>query len=166
MAQTVLNAPTGPSANFSRPITAPSGNVYQLSPAGCAVVAQGDVASLVSQGFSAGPPFGPNIMTTTGVMTGTTPALVGVLPPGAYIQHIIINNTTANAVTGLSFGTTSATPTDIVAAATLAANALTFVTDALLLKRVFSVAAQQAIWMGATNWNSANVTVSIVWGYF
>jgi hypothetical protein len=81
MAQTVLNAPTGPGTGFSRPVVAASGNVYQLSPAGCAVVAQGDVASLQQQGFTAGPPFGPNILTTTGVLTGTTSVPIGTLPP-------------------------------------------------------------------------------------
>jgi hypothetical protein len=68
---------------------------------------------------------------------------------------------------GIKFGTTSGAA-DIVAAQAVAGNATpVFVTDAALLKRVFSTTAPQAIYAtAATDWNSANVTVTIVWGYF
>lgn len=101
------------------------------------------------------------------MLTGTTAVQVGTLPPSTYIQHIIVNNTTANAVTGgIAFGSTSG-GTDIVTALTCGANCLAFTLDSALSKRVFSTTAQQPIYAAAvTAWNSANVTITVVYGYF
>src|SRR5215831_12457162 len=52
---------------------------YTLNGQGCTVVQQADILQLSQIGFSAGPPFGPNILTTTGVLSGTTSVQVGTL---------------------------------------------------------------------------------------
>lgn len=87
-----------------------------------------------------------------------------VLPANALIDYIIVNNTTANAITGgLKFGT-SAGATDITVAVAVAGNALIFITDALLLKRIFSTSATQQIFFDTvTLWNSASVDVTIIY---
>jgi hypothetical protein len=168
----VLCAPnTVDQANARRMVNPNTGNFYMLNGQGCAVIAQADVGWLLGQGFSAGPPFGANILFNTGVLpaSGTADIVVGNIPPGAYIQHIIVNNLTANAVTGgLSFGTT-ANGTDVVLTQAVGANGLVFVTDATLLKRVFSTTASQPIHMAPASGgssNSANLNVTIVYGYF
>lgn len=145
----------------------PSGTLYSLNGQGCTIVKQADLGWFLGQGFSPGPPFGANLLFTTGVATGTTSFQVGILPPNAYIQHIIVNNTTANAITGgVAFGTTSG-GTDVVTALTCGANCLAFTLDSALSKRVFSTTASQPIFATAvTAWNSANATITVVYGYF
>ena len=85
-------------------------------------------------------------------------------PANAVIERIIVTNTTANAITGgLKLGTTSG-GTDVVAALTVGANALTYVTDAATLKRFFSLTAPQPIYLGAvSSWNSAIINVDIIY---
>ncbi len=87
-----------------------------------------------------------------------------VLPANAVIRDVIVQNTTANAVTGgIKFGTTAG-DVDIVAALTTGANGLVFVTDALLLKRYFSASATQSIFFDAVvAWNSANVNITVIY---
>jgi len=172
-AQSVLCAPDGyNTAAGARTIggtlsQVPSGTVYSLNSNGCTIVAQADIGYFLSQGFAPGPPFGPNILFTTGTWTGTTSFQVGNLPVGTYIQHIIFSNSTANAVTGgIAVGTTSG-GADVVAAQACGANCLVFVADSALLKRVFSTTAQQAIFITpVTAGNNANVTATVVFGYF
>jgi hypothetical protein len=106
-----------------------------------------------------------SVVFNTGVATGTTSFLVGQLPPGAYIQQVIYQNITANSAGNISFGSTSG-GADVVAAAACAANCLTRVTDALLLKSVFSATAMQPIYVTSSAWNSANLNVTIVLGYW
>ena len=141
--------------------------MYVLNGQGCTVVLQADVPFFLSQGFTAGPPFGANITFTAGVWTGTTSFQVGTLPPGTYVQHIIAQETAGNAVTGgVKVGTTSG-GADVVAALTVNATSLAFVTDANLLKRIFSATAAQPIWVApVTAGNNANVTFTVVFGYF
>jgi hypothetical protein len=145
----------------------PSQSLYTLNGQGCAVIQQADIGYFVSQGFTAGPPFGTNVLFTTGTWTGTTSFQAGTLPPGTYIQQVIFANSTANAVTGgIAVGTTSGAA-DVVAAQSCGANCLVFVTDATLLKRVFSTTAAQPIFISpVTAGNNANVTVTVVYGYF
>lgn len=176
-AASILCSPQIPGNAMARQIggtlsSVPSGTVYTLNGQGCTVVQQQDVSYFLSQGFTAGPPFGTNVIFTTGVATGTTSFQIGQLPAGTYIQHIIANNTTANAVTGgIGIGSTS-NGTDIVAPANFAcaANCLAFVTDANLAKRVFSATTVTPIFATANgtsgSWNSANVTLTVVFGYF
>lgn len=173
-ALTVLCAPQLPDTAAARTIGGttsqiPSGSIYTLNGQGCTVAKQADIGWFLAQGFSPGPPFGANILYTTGVLTGTTAVQIGTLPASTYIQHIIISNATANAITGnLTFGSTSG-GTDIVPATGIVcgANCLAFATDAQLAKRVFSVTAVTPIWVEAvTAWNNANVTITVVYGYF
>jgi hypothetical protein len=171
-AQTVLCAPNPLEGTNARTVggtgsQVPSGTVYVLNGQGCTVVAQGDVGYFLSQGYTAGPPFAPNCLFTTGVWTGTTSFQACTLPVGTYIQHVIAFNSTANAVTGgIAVGTTSGAA-DVVTAQTCAANCLVFVSDATLSKRIFSTTAGQPIFVTpVTAGNNANVTFTIVVGYF
>jgi choline dehydrogenase-like flavoprotein len=79
-----------------------------------------------------------------------------VVPAGYAISGLIVENTTANAVTGgVRVGTTDG-GTDVVAALSVGANAMTFVTDAAMLKRFFSRTANQTLYLQAVVvWNSA-----------
>lgn len=146
----------------------PSATLYTLNSNGCALVAQADIGYFLSQGFLQN-----SSQTSVFLITGALPAsgtadIVGpVIPAGAYIQQIIWSNTTANAVTGgMSVGTT-ANGTDVVAAQALAANAMTFTTDALLLKRVFSATAATTLHFApVTSSNSANLNITVVYAYF
>jgi len=144
-----------------------SGATYMLDGRGCAIVALNDVPYLLAQGFAQ---IGAqrSIAFNTGVLSGTTAVqILPWLPAGAFIQQIIVENTTANAVTGgIDIGTTAG-GADVVSALTCGANCLTFVADAALLKRVFSKTAQQAIFVvGHTAGNNANLNVTIVYGFF
>lgn len=146
----------------------PSGTIYTLNGQGCTIAAQGDIGWFLSQGFSPGPPFGANVLFTSGVLTGTTSVQVGTIPPSTYIQHIIINNLTANAITGgLTFGT-AASGTQIASTAlACGANCLVFEPDASIVGRVFSTTAATPVFTQAvTAWNNANVTITVVYGYF
>jgi len=144
----------------------PSGAVYTLNPQGCALIAQADVGYFASQGFTQASSQ-QSFLFTTGVAAGTTDFVIGSIPAGAYIQQIIFSNAVAAAVTGgISIGTT-ANGTDVVAAQTCGSSCLTYTTDALTLKRVFSLTAATPLHAAAvTAWNSTNVTITVVYGYF
>jgi hypothetical protein len=171
-ALTVLCAPQLPDTAAARTIggsssAIPSGTLYSLNGQGCTVAKQQDVGWFLAQGFSPGPPFGANILFTTGVLSGTTAVQIGTLPASTYVQHIIVQNSTANAITGgIAFGTT-ANGTDIDATRACGANCLAFAADSALVKRVVSTTAATPIFASAvTAWNSANVTITVVYGYF
>lgn len=87
-----------------------------------------------------------------------------ILPANAIIQQILIQNTTANAITGgLKFGSTAGA-TDIVAALAVGANGLVTVASAALLKSFFSTSATQQIFIDAVvSWASASVNITIVY---
>lgn len=143
-----------------------SGTGYTLDNQGCAVIAQADMADASAQGLVQSSSL-RSFVFTTGVLTGTTSVQLPTLPASAYIREIIVDNSTANAVTGgIDIGTTAGAA-DVVSALTCGANCLTFVGDVALLKRVFSKTAQQALFiLGHTAGNSANLNVTIVYGYF
>jgi hypothetical protein len=107
------------------------------------------------------------VILTTDVAAGITSFALGKLPAGAYIEQIIMKNLTANAVTGgIAIGSSSGTA-DIVASQACAANALIHVADASISKRVVSDTADTVLYATAVNaWNGANVTISIVFGYY
>lgn len=144
----------------------PSGTLYTLNGRGCALIAQADIGYFASQGYTPGPSGGSFIF-TTGVATGTTDFVIGSVPAGAAISKIIYSNAVAAAVTGgISVGTT-ANGTDVVAAQAVGSSALTFTTDALTLKRVFSLTTPTPLHAAAvTAWNSTNVTITVTWEYF
>jgi hypothetical protein len=89
------------------------------------------------------------------------------LPPRAYLIGIVIENTTANAVTGgIKIGTTAG-GVDVAAAIAVGANALVTVSDAAILKRAFSASAAQQIFIDAvTLFNSASLNVTILYSWF
>ena len=142
--------------------------VYSLNAKGCALFAQADVGFFLTQGYT---PFSSD--NSVFLVTGTLPAsgtanIVGPnIPPGAYIQQIIIQNLTGNAVTGgVSVGTT-ANGTDVVAAQAVGANGLVFVTDATLLKRVFSTTVATTLnFAPVTSSNTASLVITVLIGYF
>ena len=86
-----------------------------------------------------------------------------VVPAGFAISQVIVENTTANAVTGgIRVGTTGG-GADVVVALAVGANALTAVADAAVLKRFFSRTATQTLFVEAVvAWNSANVNFFLV----
>jgi hypothetical protein len=142
---------------------------YSLNGFGCAVIQQADVGFFQSQGFVPGPMF-TSLLFTTGVLVGNTGAGIvqmPSLPAGMMIREFIVDNSTANAVTGgIDIGTTSG-GADVVSALTCAANCLTFVADAALLKRVFSKTAAQALYvLGHTAGNSANLNITMTYAPF
>lgn len=160
-------ASSGASPGPARWVAPASGTAYGLDNMGCALIARADVADAQANGLIQSSALRSFIF-VTGVITGTTAVQITPnLPAGAYIRDIFVNNTTANAVTGgIDIGTTSG-GADVVAALTCAANCLTFVADAALLKRVFSTTAQQALFaVGHTAGNSANLTLTVTYGYF
>jgi hypothetical protein len=166
-----LCAPRPVAATSPGRVTNPgtSGGSYVLNGQGCAVISESnsDAAYFKSQGYTQGPNLF-SIVFSTGVLTGTTPVQVTpALPPGTAIRDIYVNNTTSNAVTGgVDIGTTSGAA-DVVSALTCAASCLTFVADSALLKRVFSLTAQQALFvLGHTAGNSSNLTLTITYSYF
>lgn len=146
----------------------PSGTLYTLNSNGCTLVALGDVGYFQSQGYLQNSSY-QSLFLATGALpaSGTTDIVGPTLPPGAFLQQIIVNNTTASAVTGgLAFGTT-ANGTDIVAALTCGASCLTFVLDSAFSKRVFSTTAGQVIHVSpVTSSNSANLNITFIYGYF
>lgn len=94
-----------------------------------------------------------------------TAAFTFPVPAGYYIKDIFVENTTANAVTGgIKVGTTDG-GVDVVAALAVGANALTYVLDAALLKRIFSLTAATTLYFDAvTAFNSASLNVTIILG--
>jgi hypothetical protein len=103
-----------------------------------------------------------SLIFTTGVATGTTNFVIGNLPAGAYIQHVIWNNTTANAAGNVALGSTSG-GVDIVAAVACAANCLS---DTTIAKTTFSATAATPLNLSSTAWGSASLNVTIVYGYW
>lgn len=135
---------------------------YSADAAGCVIAANlADAAIFRANGY-AEPGKHRSLIFTTGVATGTTSFLVGQIPAGAYIQQAIVQNTTGNAAGNISFGSTSG-GADVAAAVACGANCLAAAT---LLKTVFSTTAPQQIWMTSTAWGSANISATIVFGYF
>jgi hypothetical protein len=135
---------------------------YALDGQGCAVVSGlNDIAIFRANGYSEGGKE-RSIVFNTGVATGTTSFLVGTLPAGAYIQKVIWQNVTANAAGNLSLGSTSG-GADIVAANACAANCLT---DNTIAKTVLSSTSPTLLYITSSAWGSANVNVTVVYGYW
>lgn len=86
-----------------------------------------------------------------------------VIQGGWAISHIFAEETAGHAVNGgLKFGTSSEA-SDIVAALAVSSNQLTFVSDAALLKRLFSMTAPQTVFIDAvSDWNGAHVDIQVM----
>lgn len=143
-----------------------SGTQYGLNARGCVLIASSDLSDFQSMGYTSNGEL-QSMVVSTGVLTTTTSVQVASLPASAYIASIIIENTTTNAVTGaIDIGKTTGAA-DIVSAKVCAASCLTTVLDSAILLRVFSKTAAQPIWVtGHTDGNSANLTLTIIYGFF
>lgn len=97
--------------------------------------------------------------------TNQTSNFTMTLPANAFIIGIFIKETAGNAITGgLRIGTTN-TGTDVVIALSVGANSIQMVPNATLLKQVFSTSATQQLFLQAvTLFNSASITVEIIYG--
>jgi len=85
------------------------------------------------------------------------------IPARCYIDKIILFNQTANAV-NLKFGTTLGA-SDVIANIAVGANASVVVSDAQMLKSVFSLTQPQNIGIDAvTTWNGASIVGAVVYG--
>jgi len=84
------------------------------------------------------------------------------VPRGYYIASIVLQETIGNAVTGGLNIATAPAGNDVVAAKAVGASQTTYVTDAEMLKRIFSISAAQTIYVEAvTAWNLASVNLWI-----
>jgi hypothetical protein len=158
--------PAGAAAGPAQVKAPTSGNLYSTNNRGCVLIPSSDLADFQSMGYASNGEL-QSMVVSTGVLTSTTSVQVASLPASAYISAIVIDNTTANAVTGgIDIGQTTGAA-DIVSAKVCAANCLTTVLDSALLLRVFSKTAVQPIWVtGHTAGNSANLTLTIIYGFF
>lgn len=144
------------------------------------VTSSGNASTVVKMSSLGGNGTKPVIVNNTGVFTAPASGIMFSkaqalavtsanssisIPANAFIQQIIIENTTANAVTGgIKIGTT-ASATDVVAALTVAGNTLTPVLPTAMLKPIFSTSASQTLFIDAVvAWNSASVNVTVVYG--
>jgi hypothetical protein len=86
-----------------------------------------------------------------------------VVPAGMSILQIAVENTTGNSVTGgMKIGTTSG-GTDVAVSIAVAANDLFVISDATLLKKIFSMSADTTLYIQAvTLFNSANLNFYFV----
>lgn len=172
----VSGAPIGPRQTFNPNVPPPdrggTGVYYQLNGQGCLTAnTTADIGYFQSQGYTQGSPTG-SIVYQTGALAGQlAPIQIGNVPANAYISAIVLSNWTANAVTGgLDFGngTTPATSNAISNAAACAANCL----NVPSITQVFAGAAGTGgavtpVWVAAhTSWNSANLTITIVYTVF
>jgi hypothetical protein len=143
----VSGAAAGPRNVVNTSSTATPQPQYSLNGQGCAQINVADVGFFLSQGFTQGSPF-QTIVFNTGVATGTTNFVIGTIPAQAYIQSIMFSNSVAAAVTGgISIGTT-ANGADVVAAQACASAGTPLNAAAV------------------TAWNSANVTITVTYGFF
>jgi len=96
-------------------------------------------------------------------LSSVTSNVTFVVPAGYSINQLIIESTNENAVTGgLRLGTTDG-GTDVVLSLSVAGNSLQIVSDATLLKRVFSFSSDQTLYIQAvTLWNSASLNIYFV----
>ena len=169
-AQQVILCPSARESNSAtRQLSLPNlSKTYAADSSGC-VIASGtaDIAILTAAGYAQEAPY-RSLVFNTGVATGTTDFAIGILPPGAFVQSIVVSNSTANAVTSnISIGTT-ANGTDVVASLACGANCVASAPGTTTIaKAAFSTTAATTLHMAAIGaWNSANVTVTVVWGYF
>lgn len=149
---------TGKAEGPRRIVNPNTGNAYVVNSAGCVLSAQADAGWFFSQGYT----LGANLFSIAATAITAQDFVSLKVPAGAYVHNIVVQNTTANAVTGgIKVGTTAG-GVDVVAALTCGANCYTFVADTALLKRLFSATASQQLSIDAvTAWNSASVDVTV-----
>jgi hypothetical protein len=144
----------------------PSGAIYTLNGQGCARVTLQDYGYFLSQGYTQGSGQFTTIL-TPGVATGTTDYAMP-MPAKTYIQQIIFSNSVASAVTGgISVGT-AANGTQVVTAQAVGAS-----TDVAVAQSNISLPvpvttglAYTLHFAAVTAWNSTNVTITVIAGYY
>ena len=167
-------SPPQTSGSLARSVTNPQtgGGTYSLDTHGCALMTSQDWAYFQSQGYTQG---SGSFAIYAGPFTAqTTTANSPVLPANAYIEGIIIQETTGNAITGgIDIGIAGSSDATIVSAFAIGANCVCAITDAALLKKVFPTsgttgpAAQQIFFNAHTNWtDAASINVTILYRYF
>lgn len=158
-------------AKGPRQVTNPAtSKTYSLDSQGCAGMALADAAYFRSQGFAAGS--GRGFLYAGPFTAQSTTANSPILPPNAYIEAIIIQETTGNAITGgIDIGVAGSSDATIVSAYAVGANAIVFVPSASISLHTFPStgpsAAQQIFFNAHTNWtDAASINVTIVYSYF
>lgn len=156
--------------NVATPVVGTLGT-YNLDARGCALMALSDVGYYRSQGYTAGA--GTFALYSGPYTAQTTATNSPILPANAYIEAIIVQETTGNALTGgLDVGVAGASDQTIVAAFAVGANAVINIPSASILKHVFPTsgttgpAAQQIFFNAHTSWNSASIVVTILARYY
>jgi hypothetical protein len=93
-------------------------------------------------------------------LEGITGNTTYVIPKGYFIRHMVIYNTTANAITGgLKIGTTNG-GSEVLNALAVGASLLSVVADAAVLQKLFSMSSDQTLYIQAVvAWNSANINI-------
>lgn len=101
--------------------------------------------------------------TTVNRVANITANTTVVIPAGCAIISAIVENTTANTVTGgVKVGTTNG-GTEVIVALAVGASALLAVPDATILKSVFSMSVDTTLYIQTvTLWNSASLNISFV----
>jgi hypothetical protein len=167
-------SPPGAGPTWAKSVVNPSsgGGTYSLNTKGCAIMAIADVAYFRSQGFTQGGGLGALY---AGPFTAqSTTANSPTLPANAYIETIIVQETTGNAITGgLDVGVAGSSDATIVSAFAVGANAVINIPSASILKKVFPTsgttgpAAQQIFFNAHTNWtDAASINVTILYRYY
>jgi hypothetical protein len=150
---------------------ATGGGSYSLNQSGCALMQQADWGYFISQGFTAGA--GAGSIYVGPYTAQTTASNSPILPANAYIEAIIIQETSGNALTGgLDIGVAGSSDATIASAFAVAANCVCAITAAAILKRVFPTsgvtgpAAQQIFFNAHTSWNSGSINATILFRYY
>lgn len=168
------NAAKGPrqvvNPNVATPVVGVLGT-YNLDVNGCALMALADVGYYRSQGFTSGA--GAFAIYAGPFTAQTTTTNSPILPANVYIEAIIIQETTGNALTGgLDVGVAGSSDATIVSAFAIGANAVINIPSASILKHVFPTsgttgpAAQQIFFNAHTGWNSGSIVATILGRYY
>lgn len=146
----------------------PSGTLYNLNSDGCAAVSNQDLGYFRSQGYYPG----TNLFSVSavGLTANSTTATSPILPAGAFVTGIVLQETSGHAVTGgVNLGTASA-GAQVVSAFACVASCNEGVTPASILLFAFPAtgapAAQQIFVSAVTAWNSASVNVTIFYSLY
>lgn len=147
--------------------TAPtSGTIYGLNARGCAVIGSADIGDATAANFIVWAPY--QSVVRTGVTSSASNNSV-VIPAGAFIQDIIVQETSGSAVTGgVKIGSTNG-GTDVVSVLQMPASTVTMTSGTTLLKKVFSSTAPTTLYVDAVgNYNLINSSINftVVYGFF
>lgn len=140
---------------------ASSGTAYGLNNQGCALIAPADVSGALAEGFTL------RSQLFAVVANALTAAGTVVLPPGAYIDRIIVQETSGGAVTGgIKIGTAAA-GTQVAAALICGASCLVWTPDVSISTRIFANTAPQTLFIDAvSSFASSRVNVTVIYGIY